>query len=427
MSKQSTPIRMLELHTLKTEDVFEHPDHYREVKPERVDELADRVKATRLLDPIAVQRDGDIYIVVAGHHRLAAAKKLGIKQLQAYILDDADDADVKTAMVGTNYHAPESESEHVKATQLLIATGVPFERIAHAVTEDVERVKRAARGWASLNDETAAEDVPFEWAVALDEFPKGTEAHERIKAAKANEWQRVVADVRRERKVAAARAEKVALVEAAGIPLVDTFAHDRDYLGHGDTPPDGAEVAMVYVDYGGAASVKWWGAVSATAPTPEQVEAREKAEAAREAMHKAQADRLAHIATTLGGMCDKQLKTVAEAAWERTGVFAAVPNVYDSGFAADSKRLGESLASVHGLATRMIASVLALLDSTTTMLLGGDCLNASMVPAKGAQTVAYLDALIASGYEPNEGEAERITALRAALKPQKKSKKEAAE
>ena len=111
---------MTETTTIRIEDVYPHPQHYREVRPENVTLLAANIGVIGQLEPIRVWQDGDVYIVDAGHHRLEAMKTLGRETIEAIVIP----ADDPAAMVASNLHFEETELERSRGTQLLLTTGV---------------------------------------------------------------------------------------------------------------------------------------------------------------------------------------------------------------------------------------------------------------------------------------------------------------
>jgi ParB-like chromosome segregation protein Spo0J len=73
------------------------PDRIRKLRPEKVDELAESMKSQGQLQPIIIRPHGGIgYMLVAGWHRLAAAKKLKWEGIRAEIRDglEADAAEL---------------------------------------------------------------------------------------------------------------------------------------------------------------------------------------------------------------------------------------------------------------------------------------------------------------------------------------------
>jgi hypothetical protein len=73
------------------------PERLRVLRPKNVDELAGSIKANGLLQPIVLRPRGTAgYWLVAGHHRLEAARKLKWEAIAAIIFDgmDADEAEL---------------------------------------------------------------------------------------------------------------------------------------------------------------------------------------------------------------------------------------------------------------------------------------------------------------------------------------------
>ncbi len=65
-----------------------------EFNDERLSELADSISDKGILQPITVRKLNKGYELVAGERRLRAAKKAGLKNMPAYILDVNNDADM---------------------------------------------------------------------------------------------------------------------------------------------------------------------------------------------------------------------------------------------------------------------------------------------------------------------------------------------
>src|SRR5262245_42275181 len=78
-------------------------DRMRQLRPEVVDELAESIKAQGLLCPILLRRraSGGL-VLVAGHHRLEAARKLGWIVIPAIILDEIDADRARLAEIDEN-------------------------------------------------------------------------------------------------------------------------------------------------------------------------------------------------------------------------------------------------------------------------------------------------------------------------------------
>lgn len=96
------------------------PERLRAVDPSKVDALAASMDAIGLQHPISVQDidDGPEVVLVAGHHRLLAAKKLGWRTILAAMVDDMDDLDRRLWEIDENLQranlSPAEEADHLK-------------------------------------------------------------------------------------------------------------------------------------------------------------------------------------------------------------------------------------------------------------------------------------------------------------------------
>jgi ParB family chromosome partitioning protein len=83
---------------------------HRQLVPEMVDQLAASLDAIGLLQPIIVRPgEGTLWYLVAGHHRLSAAKKLGWGLIPAIVVS-VSDIDAKMAEIAENLHRAELTS-----------------------------------------------------------------------------------------------------------------------------------------------------------------------------------------------------------------------------------------------------------------------------------------------------------------------------
>jgi ParB family transcriptional regulator, chromosome partitioning protein len=70
------------------------PDNVRELDPEHVKALAGSIELQGMLVPIVVRNDGDGFELVAGFHRIAAARSLGLENVPVVVRDAVtEDAD----------------------------------------------------------------------------------------------------------------------------------------------------------------------------------------------------------------------------------------------------------------------------------------------------------------------------------------------
>jgi ParB/RepB/Spo0J family partition protein len=70
------------------------PDNVRELDEQHVDALAASIRLQGLIVPLVVRAAGEEFELVAGFHRLAAAHKLGLTEVDVVVRDaDTEDAD----------------------------------------------------------------------------------------------------------------------------------------------------------------------------------------------------------------------------------------------------------------------------------------------------------------------------------------------
>lgn len=79
---------------------------FKPYRPDKLELLVEDVKANGVLSPIIVRPKGTGYEILAGHNRTNAAKKAGLLQIPAIIVD-ADDDTAALIMVNTNLNQRE--------------------------------------------------------------------------------------------------------------------------------------------------------------------------------------------------------------------------------------------------------------------------------------------------------------------------------
>jgi ParB family transcriptional regulator, chromosome partitioning protein len=71
----------------------------REIAEEKIDELAQSIKACGLIQPVVVRRAGDGYQLVVGERRFLACRKLGWKKISAAVQTLSDNAMATIALI----------------------------------------------------------------------------------------------------------------------------------------------------------------------------------------------------------------------------------------------------------------------------------------------------------------------------------------
>src|SRR5438128_7245731 len=63
-------------------DVIDVPENVRELDQQHVDALASSIALRGLIVPLVVRPDGERFTLVAGHHRYAACRSLGLNEVE---------------------------------------------------------------------------------------------------------------------------------------------------------------------------------------------------------------------------------------------------------------------------------------------------------------------------------------------------------
>lgn len=133
--------------------VFANPHNVRDNlgSPEGVDELADSIRRYGLMQPIVVTshptREGD-FMLIAGHRRLAAAKKAGLLTIPGIFTDRFEgDGEQIAAMLTENLHREQITAvEEARAVQAMLdLPGFTVEKVATAIAKSPSTVRRRAQ------------------------------------------------------------------------------------------------------------------------------------------------------------------------------------------------------------------------------------------------------------------------------------------
>ncbi|KKM21141.1 hypothetical protein LCGC14_1638380 [marine sediment metagenome] len=141
----------MELVEIPTEEIRSEEHSQRiDTNEEKLLELVGSIRAEGLLQPVSLKRDGDGYVVVIGHRRLEAMKRLGWTKIPAIIVE-GDEASLRSKTFAENFF-----SENLTPVELAVAitdeyeTGrMSVERMAAAFGRTADWVRRqiALCGW----------------------------------------------------------------------------------------------------------------------------------------------------------------------------------------------------------------------------------------------------------------------------------------
>jgi ParB/RepB/Spo0J family partition protein len=114
------------------------PDNVRDLDPVHVEALAGSIALQGLLVPVVVRPADDAYELVAGFHRVAAARKLGLGELPVVIRQEAtEQADRAVENITRKQLNPYEEARAVKA---MLARGLTEDGAAQALGWSKQRV-----------------------------------------------------------------------------------------------------------------------------------------------------------------------------------------------------------------------------------------------------------------------------------------------
>jgi len=90
------------------------------IDPDKVLTLQNSIAQTRLMNPITLQKKGNIYFLIAGRHRLAAFRALGRHEIPAVILQCSDDEAAVMRLAENSNRAQLSPVEEAKQLAHLV-------------------------------------------------------------------------------------------------------------------------------------------------------------------------------------------------------------------------------------------------------------------------------------------------------------------
>jgi len=260
-------------------------------------ELAASIAVHGVLEPLVVVEDPDggdtvdvapqVYRVLAGHRRLAAAVKAGLSSVPVLVHGDLDDRQQVKVMLAENLQRSDlSPVEEADAYQLLLDLGDTVAKIAKSTgrAKSTVQSRLALRGLdEEVRGRVHAGQVTLADAEVFLEFAGDERATKRLTAALGTvNWQWQAEHLRVERDQARAAAETRARLVAAGWEIAphDTQAWDerrragwellRDMVdpGTGERPDPPTNPARGWLPVDGQRGVVWWADPAATGLVP---------------------------------------------------------------------------------------------------------------------------------------------------------------
>jgi hypothetical protein len=141
------------------ESIIRFARNARKIPPQAVDKVAASIKEFGWRVPIVVDKDG---VIICGHTRLLAARKLGLQEAPVHVADNLTPAQVRAyRLLDNRSHEETSWDEDLLGLELLDlkGMGVDLDLTGFNTDEIDEYLARAERG-AWRTDEDAVPEVP---------------------------------------------------------------------------------------------------------------------------------------------------------------------------------------------------------------------------------------------------------------------------
>lgn len=244
---KKTPLKLVKQQTgsatfeqMLVDKLRPHPKNIRhEVTPS--DELVSSIKQQGVLQPLVVAPhptlDGD-YTVIAGHHRLAAAKRAGLLVVPTVIRHDllTDEHQVPAMMAENRHRKDLTISEEIDAVQLMLGfDGWDEKRVAKETGQSLSVVRSRAK-LRNLSDKARTGldtgQITLERAAALAEYDDHPDLQEKLLTAAFNASYHWEYELNAAEKAVAWRAERPEVrkdLEGQGIEIVDGPAEDESW------------------------------------------------------------------------------------------------------------------------------------------------------------------------------------------------------
>ena len=172
--------------------------------------------------PIIVARDGNTFRIVDGERRYRAMKEAKkVKECNAIVFDDLDDANATLVMLDTNHKEKLTDDEYSAGLQQALILGVPEKKVeARAGSKCAAAIRRQIK-----RNGGKVVQMSIGQMLAADEFADDKEAYDEIMQADPGSWEWKARRLRQkrddEKKQAEAEAAALLAQESYGLQVVD--------------------------------------------------------------------------------------------------------------------------------------------------------------------------------------------------------------
>lgn len=124
----------MEVKELALEDILEYENNPRK-NENAVDAVAESIKEFGFKNPIIIDRNN---VIISGHTRLKAARKLGLKTAPCVVADDLTEEEAKAFRLADNKVGEFSEWDYTKLQEEHAKLGMDLERFGFIESEEMD-------------------------------------------------------------------------------------------------------------------------------------------------------------------------------------------------------------------------------------------------------------------------------------------------